>query len=477
MTEPRTLPLSTLSTLPPADAAAAKRLAGEGLASFSKKTVVLDDDPTGIQTVHDVYVYTDWSRETLLRAFQDEGSMFFILTNSRGMTSDESRHLHEEIACSIAAASRETGQDFVLVSRSDSTLRGHYPLETEVLREELEAQTDMRFDGEIICPFFEEGGRFTIGNIHYVREGDKLVPAGLTEFAKDKTFGYTSSSLPEWCQEKTGGGCNARDILCVSIEELRRCDVDRITERLMSVEGFGKVVVNAACNADIEVFIAAFCGAVSQGKRFMFRSAAAIPKALGGVEDRPLLSRAELGCRGGSHGGLIIAGSHVNRTTRQLEELKAGCPELTYIVFDQHKALVQGGLEMETKRVSELASDAIARGTTAVVYTRRDRLDIKGAGPEEQLRMSLRISEAVTDVVALLNTEPRFILAKGGITSSDVGTKALRVRRAKVMGQVLPGVPVWLTDADSRFPGMPYVIFPGNVGDEMALLNAARVLI
>ncbi|HPJ01993.1 MAG TPA: nucleotide-binding domain containing protein, partial [Candidatus Limiplasma sp.] len=51
-------------------------------------------------------------------------------------------------------------------------------------------------------------------------------------------------------------------------------------------------------------------------------------------------------------------------------------------------------------------------------------------------------------------------------------TQGLQVRKALVMGQILKGVPVWLTGPESRFPGMPYVIFPGNVGDENALLEA-----
>ena len=48
--------------------------------------------------------------------------------------------------------------------------------------------------------------------------------------------------------------------------------------------------------------------------------------------------------------------------------------------------------------------------------------------------------------------------------SSDIGTKALKVTCATAMGQILPGIPVWQTGAESTFPGLPYVIFPGNVG-------------
>ena len=111
-----------------------------------------------------------------------------------------------------------------------------------------------------------------------------------------------------------------------------------------------------------------------------------------------------------------------------------------------------------------------------MVYTRRERIDLAGAGAEEQLNAAVRISDAVTSVVTNLKVKPGFIIAKGGITSSNIGTKALKVKKAKAMGQVLPGIPVWMTGEESKFPGMPYVIFPGNVGNDDALANIVRML-
>ena len=113
----------------------------------SRKIVVLDDDPTGVQTVHDIYVYTGWDSDSLLDGFRSENKLYFILTNSRGFTEEETIKAHKEIAAAVMEASRETGRDYILISRSDSTLRGHYPLETEVLKSEIEANSDKRFDG------------------------------------------------------------------------------------------------------------------------------------------------------------------------------------------------------------------------------------------------------------------------------------------------------------------------------------------
>ncbi|MDR4073544.1 MAG: four-carbon acid sugar kinase family protein, partial [Eubacterium sp.] len=207
----------------------------EALQSFHKKIVVLDDDPTGVQTVHDVSVYTDWSEESIYDGFAEKNSMFFVLTNSRGMTVQETEAVHKEIAQNILKVSAQTGKEFLVISRSDSTLRGHYPLETETLKETLEAGLNMKLDGEILLPFFKEGGRFTINNVHYVMESDNLIPAAQTEFAKDKSFGYKASHLGKWCEEKTGGRFKEKDVTYISLEDLRKCETEKITEAMCEV--------------------------------------------------------------------------------------------------------------------------------------------------------------------------------------------------------------------------------------------------
>ena len=113
---------------------------------------------------------------------------------------------------------------------------------------------------------------------------------------------------------------------------------------------------------------------------------------------------------------------------------------------------------------------------TVAVYTKRRLLSVKGDTPEQALARSVRISEAVQQLAGRLRTAPGFIVAKGGITSSDVGTKALHVKRAWVQGQIGPGVPVWRTGPESRFPGIPYIIFPGNVGGDTLLRDVVKTL-
>jgi uncharacterized protein YgbK (DUF1537 family) len=439
-----------------------------------KKIIVLDDDPTGVQTVSGVSVYTDWTYRSVLSGFQEENSLFYILTNSRAFTGEEARRINGDAAENVLRASRGTGKDFILISRSDSTLRGHYPLETQTLRDVLEAH-DVRVDGEIICPFFMEGGRYTEQNIHYVRVGDVLIPAGETEFARDRTFGYRNSHLGCWIEEKSGGRYRMEDVTYISVDSLRRMDTEKICGDLLKMEGFSKAVLNSVSYDDVRVFAVAFFRALRAGKRFIFRSAAAIPKVLGGVPDRPLLTRTQLIDDGNRNGGLIVVGSHVKRTSDQLDKLlQNGCAEP--VEFNQHLVVNPEKFRQEIVRVQALINQKIRSGATVAVYTRRERFDLNTGNREDELLIAKRISEALTDFVSALEAKPRFIIAKGGITSSDIGTRGLLVKRATVLGQVLPGIPVWLTGEDSRFPGMPYIIFPGNVGDSDALYTIVDLL-
>ena len=431
------------------------------------KLIVLDDDPTGIQTVHGVYVYTDWSYESIYKGFTDANRLFFILTNSRGLTEQQTTLLHREITSTIMKVSKETKKRFLIISRGDSTLRGHYPLETSLIKEELERLSDIKVDGEIIIPFFKAGGRYTIDNIHYVKYGDELIPAAETEFAKDKTFGYTKSDLCEYIEEKTQGATRAQEVIRIGLSEIRNGEVELIEERLCKAADFRKIIVNAIEPEDLEIFCVALYRALQKGKFFLFRTAADFVRVVGGISIKPFLTKADMLNRESSKGGIVVIGSHTAKTTAQLEALK-DMKQLEFIEFDSDLVL-EDRLNEEVLRVTKLSSSYIEAGKTVVVYTKRKLLSLKHDTKEMALLRSVKISEAVMRLVGELTTVPKFVIAKGGITSSDIGVKALRVQRAYVLGQVLSGIPVWRTDNTSRFPLIPYIIFPGNVGEADSL--------
>lgn len=470
------LTVKSLSSYKKIDEAAMDELLNKEIAANHKKIVVLDDDPTGVQTVHDISVYTNWEKESIRQGFEEENNLFYVLTNSRGFTEEQTTKAHREIAAIVDEVAKECGKEYIFISRSDSTLRGHYPLETELLRESYEKNTGKTIDGEILCPFFKEGGRFTVGNVHYVRYDEELVPASETEFAKDKTFGYSTAVMPEYVEEKTKGAYKASEVTCISLEDIHNADIDKIEEQLMAVKDFHKIIVNAIDYADVKVFCIALYRAMAKGKVFMFRTAAAIVKVMGGVSSQPLLTREQMVVNETENGGIIVVGSHTDKTTKQVECLK-GLDDIAFIELDATLVRDDAAFEAEVKRCLEKEEEYIKAGKTVCCYTTRALITADTGDKEDELRLSVKISEAVQSLVGRLKVTPSFVIAKGGITSSDVGTKALAVRKANVLGQIRPGIPVWQTGAESKFPMTPYVIFPGNVGEITTLKEAVEVLI
>lgn len=433
------------------------------------KLVALDDDPTGVQTVHGVHVYTSWDLESLKEGLLEDRPLIFILTNSRGLSREETQKLHASLAHTLCRASKETGVPFTLLSRSDSTLRGHYPLETATLRSTLLEEGFADMDGEIIAPFFPEGGRYTIGNVHYVQDGENLIPAGETEFAKDATFGYRSSDLTDWVREKNPDYPKDAPVHAISLETLRLGGPQSIAKALEKVQNFEKVIVNSADYADMEIFVAGLRLAMQKGKRFMFRTAAGLVRVMAGIGQAPLLCGKTLRSND-SNGGLVIVGSHVQKSTRQLERL-CTLPFVAPLELDVN-LLTQdpASIPQTVQKIEALLKE----GKTVAAYTTRKVVRVTQENSEDNLRFSVKVSEALVSIVDKLSVQPAFILAKGGITSSDIGVKGLHVRKALVAGQILPGVPVWKLGEESKYPNMHYIVFPGNVGDENAVKDVVE---
>lgn len=418
-----------------------------------------------------IHVYTNWDEASILDGFQSDEKMFFILTNSRAFSKEKTEQVHKDITNRVQRVSKQFNKPFLIISRSDSTLRGHFPLETETIN----ATLGNSADGEIIIPFFKEGGRYTIENIHYVEKDGALVPAAETEFAKDRTFGFTKSHLGEYVEEKSQGRFKQKDVTYIALDDLRAVDIEKITEQLMGIEGFNKVIVNAISDDDLKVFSIALTKAIENGKQFLYRTAASFTKIIGHISDKDLLSSEQVILGSKKSGGLIIVGSHVNKTTQQLNELLK-LDAVRPIEFNSDLVLDEEKFEAEIQaRIQELDKD-IRNGQTCAIYTKRERLDLGEGMAEKELELSVKISDGLTRIIKSLTSVPKYIIAKGGITSSEIGTTALGVRNAVVLGQALPGIPVWRTDRGSKYPNMPYIIFPGNVGAVRDLYTIAKSL-
>ena len=438
----------------------------EAFARANSTLIVMDDDPTGCQTVHDIPILTAWPVEAL-RAEFERSPCFFILTNSRSLPAREAIELNREVARNIAKAASSTGRRFMVISRSDSTLRGHFRAEIETLT----AEFGWRNAVKLCIPAFFEGGRFTIEDVHYVKEGNELVPAAQTPYAKDPSFGFASSNLKDYICEKMGGAVTREDVCSITLEDIRRGGPGAVAAKLTGCRDGSFCVVNACERSDMDVVALAVYGAMERGKRFLFRTAAAIIPALIGLAPRPLLGAGDFaspqnGC------GLIVVGSFVPMSSRQLAHLLEHAD--VHGVELRVGRLLSGDGQSEIERVMNEANRSIGQNRDTVIYTSRDL--VTGATAEESIRIQADVAAALIEVVRGIQAAPRYVLAKGGITSHDIAAKALGVQRAVVKGQIVPGVPVWRLGEGSRFPGMSYIVFPGNVGGETAMTDVVQAL-
>lgn len=432
------------------------------LAGSTYKIVVLDDDPTGTQTVRDLPVLTHWSLEALEAELNGKFPAFFILTNSRSLPQTEACDLAREIGTNLQRASKNTGVRVVVISRSDSTLRGHFPAEVDASAEALGKQ-NLPY---LVIPFFLEGGRYTINDTHYVKEGEQLVPAARTPFARDASFGFRHSNLKQYVEEKTAGKLRSEDVQSLTLTDIRIGGPARVAEILRNIPPRTACIVNAASYRDMEVVVAGLIEVENEGYEFLYRTAASFVRTRTGLDEgEGLLPGAELVSQS-SNGGLFVIGSYVPKTTTQVSQLFEKT-DVKPIEIEVRALLDAETREKEIQRVTALASQTIQAGKDAAIYTSREL--ITGSDSASSLKIGQTVSDSLVRIVTNIDVQPRYLVAKGGITSSDVATEALGIRRAMIIGQALPGVPAWRCGRETRYPAMTYIVFPGNVGDDDAL--------
>lgn len=429
------------------------------------RLVVLDDDPTGTQTVHDIPLLTEWGidalREELIRS-----RTFFVLTNSRSLPAVEAVQRAQEIGQNLKQAAADAGVEVVVLSRSDSTLRGHYPAEVDALCVGIER----KYDATVLVPFFEAGGRYTLGDIHYVQQGEELVPAAQTEFARDKAFPFSHSWLPAYVEEKTQGRIRAKEVQGISIQTLREGGPEAVCQQLMQIPPNAVIVINACSARDMEVAVMGLYLAAEQGKTFLYRTAASFVRVLAGMPLKPLLQASEMAIETQA-GGVLFVGSHIPKSTAQLARALE-LPDIESVEIEVSKLVVEAHRQAAIDACLEQITNALQQGKHVIAFTSRKLIATGSA--ERSLSISRIISRSVCEIVQRLPVQPRFFIAKGGITSNDIATIGLQVRRAEVVGQLQPGVPVWKLGPESKFPGMHYVVYPGNVGSESGLADAVQ---
>ncbi|GMF87038.1 unnamed protein product [Aspergillus oryzae] len=378
---------STLAQLPPAYPADTQDQISQHLASSTlNRLVVLDDDPTGTQTCHDISVLTVWDIETLTEEFKQDSPGFFILTNSRALPPLEAEKLIREICENVAQVAKSAGETVDIVLRGDSTLRGHFPLETDVAQSVFGDA-----DGLVLAPFFFQGGRFTVDDVHYVAEGENLVPAGTTQFAKDATFGYKSSNLRDYVVEKAAGRFQPEQLHSISIHEIRVGGPEAVYEKLMDIPRGGVIIVNAAAESDMHVFVA--------GLLLASELQLPIPRETG---------------------GLIIAGSYVPKTTAQLNVLtskRGQTGQLAILEMDVEELIASPeSAAGAIQRTVQEAESHLQSGQDTLVMTSRKL--ITGDNELSSLAIGTNVASALVSVLRQIQVRPRYIIAKVSCFSS-----------------------------------------------------------
>ena len=428
------------------------------------KIIVLDDDPTGSQTVHSCLLLLRWDVKTLKQGLLDDIPIMFVLSNTRAMTPEQAAATTKEVCHNLKIAIAQTSIDnFLVVSRSDSTLRGHYPIETDVIGSELGG-----FDAHFLTPAFFEGGRITIDSTHYLAIDGVKTPVAETEFARDSVFSYSHSYLPDYVAEKTQNEIAASDVVRFTLADIRD---GRIDAKLLELKNNQCVVVDGETQADFDLFARAVLMATSKGKRFLFRSAASLLTSLAQLGQQPTPAENMSSYKPTDKPGVVLVGSHVQKTTQQLNKLLKKDEVVGIEVDVVHlRDRPEAKNEILNKTLNNLRR-VFDEGKSPVVYTSRQELSFTDI--QQRLEFGKEVSALLMDVVQGLPKSIGFLISKGGITSNDVLSVGLNLTAARLLGQILPGCSVIQTEADHpQFPDLPVVLFPGNVGNKDDLVAA-----
>ncbi|TAP43429.1 four-carbon acid sugar kinase family protein [Arthrobacter sp. S39] len=457
-------------------------------AESPRMLVVLDDDPTGTQSVADLPVLTRWDVEDFIWAFGQAKPAVYVLTNTRSLDPAEAAARNGEVvrnALAAAGSGIDSGLRLGFVSRSDSTLRGHYPLEPDVIAATVAEVSGEATDGVVLVPAFPDAGRVTIGGVHYMRgtgeDAGKLTPVAETEFAKDATFGFANSDMAKYVEEKSHGRFAAESVIVLDLNIIRastdpQVTANAIADAIAPATNSTPIVADIVTENDLRALSLGLEEAERRGKKLLYRVGPPFGRARIGQEIRAELSGAEAyaGNTPSTAGGLIVVGSHVGVTTRQLKALTEQHSAARIVEIDVEKLLGESADSYLDQTVDTVVE--ALRGGDVIVHT--SRLLIKTDSPAESLRIARTVSAAVVAVVnrTLKTFPPRFVIAKGGITSSDVAAHGLEIRHAIVRGPMLPGIVSLWEPVDGPAKGIPYIVFAGNVGDDQSLADVTRKL-
>ncbi len=444
------------------------------------KIIIIDDDPTGSQTVNDCNLIMRWDYETLLKGLKDSSNLLFILANTRSLSKEDVKIRLKEICSALREIMNNSSfaeEDFVLISRGDSTLRGHNFLEPYIINELLGP-----FDATFYLPAFIEGNRTTVNGNHFVDN----IPINKTIFSKDKIFGFNTSNIKELICEQSNYHLDFNNIENIFIKDFEELETNQPSKLFMQIEKLKnnkKVIVDIMDYSQLDKF-SSIVRSLLKKKKFLFRSAASFISSLSNVKpiqkDHIYFSqlRRKNNCDKAMK-GLIVVGSYVELTTLQLNKVLeiSLCKPIEINVCKLYEFFKIGdNLNQNSLKKSILNSirQNLIRESISVLYTSREI--ISPTDKNDLIQFQLFLAAFIAEIVSDIKNEIGYLISKGGITTNTIISEGLEADSVYLEGQILPGISLVTFNLLKQKGKLPIVTFPGNIGDKMSLVKALEIL-
>ena len=445
------------------------------------KIIIIDDDPTGSQTVNGCNLILRWDYETLLKGLKDSSNLLFILANTRSLSKKDVKIRLKEICSALREIMNNSSfaeEDFVLISRGDSTLRGHNFVEPDIINELLGP-----FDATFYIPAFMEGNRTTINGIHFVDN----IPINKTIFSKDKIFGFNTSNIKELISEQSNHQLNFNDIENIFIQDFEFLESNQINKLSMYIEKLKdnkKVIVDIINYSQLDKFSNIIKSLLNK-KRFLFRSSASFISSLSNIKytQKDYIYFSQLRRKNNIDQimkGLIVIGSYVELTTLQLnkvleislcEPIEINVLKL-YELFKLEDNLDQ--LNSFKQLLLNSVRNILGQESIPVLFTSRDI--VSPIDNNDLIRFQDFLSAFLAEIVSAIKYEIGYLISKGGITTHTIISKGLKADSVYLEGQILPGVSLVTFNLLEQKGKLPIVTFPGNIGNNMSLVKALEIL-
>ena len=318
----------------------------------------------------------------------------------------------------------------------------------------------------LLVPALPSAGRVTVDGVHLLERDGARVPVSETEFARDGAFAYRSSRLLDWAEERSNGLFAAAGGREVSLAELRRDGGRAVSGALVELSRNGEPAVlapDAETVEDLELIADGYVAALDDDASVIVRCAPAFAGVLAGTTADASAELPE------ADGVLVVCGSYVEQTTRQLERLRAFRPDA--LVEADVIALASHNAQVESARLSVEVSRRLGLDGVAVLATPRAR-----PPGTTSLEAGKRIALGLARTVASVDPRPSVVVAKGGVTSAVVLREGIGAQEAEVVGPVVPGVSRWAATWPAG-DAVDYLVVPGNVGDDDLLVSLVGDLV